>query len=323
MKRWLRILLIAVGVLLLIVLVGPFLVPVPPLEGTLPPEQLADPDSRFVEVDGIRIHYKTMGAGEPTLVLLHGFGASVFSWREVMAPLAQEGRVVAFDRPAFGLTERPMPGEWTGENPYSREAQAAQTVGLMDALGIEQAVLVGNSAGGSIAVLTALRYPERVRALVLVDAAIYGEGGAPGWLRPLLDTPQVRHLGPLLVHSIQARGEEGIRLAWHDPARVTPEILEGYHKPLQAQNWDRALWEFTRASRPLDLPDRLGEITIPVLVITGDDDRIVPPELSERLAQDLPNAQLVVIPDCGHLPHEEQPEEFLRAVREFLAEIGD
>ena len=98
--------------------------------------------------------------------------------------------MVAFDRPAFGLTERPMPGDFpNGVNPYTADAQADLTVGLMDELGIEQAVLVGNSAGGTIAAHTALRYPERVKALVLVDAAIYGGGGSPSWARPLLTTP--------------------------------------------------------------------------------------------------------------------------------------
>ena len=84
MRRGVPIVLTAVVVVLFILCMGPFLVPVPPLEATVPPEQLADPDSRFVEVNGLQVHYKTTGQAEPTLVLLHGFGASVFSWREVM-----------------------------------------------------------------------------------------------------------------------------------------------------------------------------------------------------------------------------------------------
>ncbi len=325
MKPWLRRLLIALAVFLAILLVGPFLVPVPPLEGTAPPDQLADPDSRFVEVNGITIHYKIAGEGEPAFMLLHGFGASTFSWREVMGPLSEMGTVVAFDRPGFGLTERPMPGEWEGEgrglaalSPYSPEAQADITVGLMDALGIERAVLVGNSAGGTVALLTALTYPERVEALVLVDAAVYTGGGTPGWLRPLLNTPQMRHLGPLVARSIQNWGVDLGRSAWHDPNKLTPEIWEGYARPFRVENWDRALWEVTRASHPLNLPQRLGEVTVPVLVITGDDDRIVPTEQSIRLAGEIPGAELVVIPECGHIPQEECPEPFLRAVEEFL-----
>ncbi len=319
MKRLGRILLIILAGLLVVVLVGPFLVPVPPLEGTVPPEQMADPDSRFVEVGGIDVHYKIAGQGEPVLVLLHGFAASVFSWREVMAPLAEQATVIAFDRPAFGLTERPMPGEWQGESPYSAGAQVDLTVGLMDALGVERAILVGNSAGGTVSALTALAYPERVEALVLVDPAIYHGGGTPALVRPLLRTPQMRRVGPLLVRSIRDWGLDFGRSAWHDPAQITDEIWAGYTRPLQAQNWDRALWELTVASRASDLDGRLNELQLPALVITGDDDRIVPTEQSVRLAGELPDAELVVVPDCGHVPHEECPAAFLEAVDAFLA----
>ncbi|MGD1996453.1 MAG: alpha/beta hydrolase [Anaerolineae bacterium] len=318
MRKSLRLTLAAVGLLLIALLIGPFLIPVPPLEDTVPPEQLADPDSQFATIEGLRIHYKTAGEGEPTLVLLHGFGASLFSWREVMEPLAEMGTIAAFDRPAFGLTERPLPGEWTGENPYSPEFQARLTVGMMEALGAEEAVLVGNSAGGTLAVLTALSYPQQVSALVLVDPAIYSGGGSPTWILPLLRTPQMRHLGSLIVRSIRRWGEDFAASAWHDPSRITPEVWAGYTKPLQAENWDRALWELTIASRSSNLSNRLDEITMPVLVITGDDDRIVPPEQSIRLADELPNAELVVIPNCGHLPHEECAEPFLEAVSAFL-----
>jgi pimeloyl-ACP methyl ester carboxylesterase len=304
------------SVLLILILIGPFLVPVPPLENTVPVEQLTDPDSRFIEVNGINVHYKTYGQGEPTFILLHGFGASLFSWREVTAPLAEFGTVIAYDRPAFGLTERPL--KWEGENPYSQEAQIELVVGLMDALGVERAVLVGNSAGGTIAMLTALKYPQRVQSLILVDPAVYAGGGAPAWVRPLLRTPQMRHLGPLIARQIQTRGPELIELAWYDATRITEETLALYKKPLQVENWDRALWELTVASQESDLADRLDEFTLPVLVITGEADKIVPTEQSIRLAGELPNAQLVVIPQAGHVPHEEQPAAFMQAVTEFL-----
>ncbi|MBM4467524.1 MAG: alpha/beta hydrolase [Chloroflexi bacterium] len=331
MKRWVRIVLIVIIVLLLILLVAPLLVPVPPLEDTVPPPQLADPDSRFVDVNGLQVHYKIAGQGEPTLVLLHGFGASVFSWREVMEPLSEIGTVIAFDRPAFGLTERPLPpfippnvgGERGGESdsPYRAEAQVELTVGLLDELGVERAVLVGNSAGGTIAMLTALAYPQRVQALVLVDAAVYGHGGSLGLVRLLADTPQMQRIGPLVARRIRTWGQDFARSAWHDPSQITAEVWEGYTKPLQVENWDRALWEMMRASRSHDLAEQLAEIRVPCLVITGDDDRIVPTEQSIRLADELPDAALVVIPDCGHVPHEECPEAFLQAVTGFLDKL--
>ena len=309
---------IALGLLLIVLLIGPFLISVPPLEGTLPSEQLADPDSLFITVNDLRVHYKTVGQGEPPLILLHGFAASTFSWREVMAPLSEVGTVVSFDRPAFGLTERPMPGAWKGESPYGAATQVELTVSLMDELGIERAVLVGNSAGGRVALLTALAHPERVEALVLVDAAVYVGGGPLRVLRPLLNTPQMRRIGPLIARRITKWGMRLGRAAWHDPSGLTPEVLDGYAKSLRAENWDRALWEFARAYRSFDLPERVAAIRTPSLVITGDDDRIVPTEQSVRLADELPNAELVVIPDCGHVPQEECPEAFLKATLRYL-----
>jgi pimeloyl-ACP methyl ester carboxylesterase len=172
-----------------------------------------------------------------------------------------------------------------------------------------------------VAVYTALQHPERVSGLVLVDAAIYSGGGAPDWIKPLLRTPQMRRLGPLVARSIGAMGDNLANMAWHDPSKLTPEAAEGYRKPLRVENWDRALWEFTLASRDLGLADRLDEIGVPVLVVTGDDDRIVPTEESIRLAGELPDAGLAVIAACGHVPQEECPAEFLDAVRGFLADL--
>jgi len=288
---------------------------------TLPIEQLADPDSLFIDVGGLQVHYKIVGQDGRTLVLLHGFAASVFSWRKVMEPLSESGMVVAFDRPGFGLTERPMPGEWDGESPYSPEAQADLTVALLDELGIDRAVLVGHSAGGTIALLTALRHPERVEALVLEDAAVYENTGTPEWMGPFLRTPPMGRMGPLLVRSLTLWGEAAIRTAWSDPDKITVELISGYKKPLQAENWDRALWELVLASHPLGLEERLYEVSVPALVITGERDRIVPTRNSERLAAELPAAELVVIPGCGHVPHEECPGEFLLAATEFFSRL--
>lgn len=327
MRKIVRFVLIVVTAILALLVIGLPFVPIPPLVGVVDAHALADPDSLFVDVPlgrkKVNVHYKRQGAGEPTLVLLHGFAASTFSWREVMAPLAQQNSVIAFDRPAFGLTQRPMREEWDAAdwkqlNPYSSQAQVALTIGLMDELGIERTVLVGNSAGGAVAMLTALAHPERVTALILIDPAVYTGGGQPRWMRAILNAPQLRRVGPLLARRIQDWGKEFGYSAWHDSSLLTDEVWFGYTKPLQVNNWDRALWELTAASQPNGLAQRLAEIKIPTLVITGDDDRIVPTAESVRLVGELPNATLVVIPNCGHVPHEECPAPTLEAVKRFL-----
>lgn len=332
MKRWQIVVMTTLAVLLAALIIGPLLVPVPALQGVQAAHSLADADSRFVDIplgsDFIEVHYKEAGEGEPTLILLHGFGASLFSWREVMAPLADDHRVIAFDRPAFGLTQRPLRSEWgTAAEwrrgiPYGAEAQADLTIALMDKLGVKRAVLVGNSAGGAISIITALKYPERVEALVLISPAVY-TGGANEAVRWLLQTPQVQHIGPLIARRIQDWGVDFARSAWHNPALITDEVWQGYMKPLQIENWDRALWELTAASSANRLDERIDELTLPVLVITGDDDRIVPTVQSERLAQKLPMSALEVIPACGHVAHEECPEPTLAAINQFLASLDN
>lgn len=324
MKRLGRILLTVLGVLLAAAIVVPLVIPIPPASDTRPVQALVYPDSEFIEINGLEVHVQRAGHGGLPLLLLHGFGASTFSWREVREALGKERQVVAFDRPAFGLTERPMPPFPKGESPYSQTAQVGLVMGLMDALEIEQAVLVGNSAGGTISLLTALEHPERVAALVLVDPGVYaGGGGPPGWASFFLNLPQVRRIGPLFVRNIREWGLEMVATAWHDPSKVTAEVIAGYTRPLQVENWDRALWELTIASRETDLPARLGGLELPVLVITGDDDRIVPTADSVRVASEIPGAELVVIPACGHVPQEECPDAFLEAVEAFLSGLPE
>ncbi|MDX9863570.1 MAG: alpha/beta hydrolase [Anaerolineaceae bacterium] len=322
MKQGLKILGYVVSGLLAVLLIGPFFLPVSGARGTASAAELAAENGSFVEVGDLTVYTEQVGEGEPVIILLHGYGASVYSWRRVMPPLAEYGTVIAYDRPAFGFTERPLPAAWKGKaNPYRGSSQPDLLVGLMDELGIEQAILVGHSAGGRAAVLTALSYPERVSALVLVDPALYGEM-SPGWLQVLSGIPQVDRLAPFLVRSIQERGVEIIYRAWHNPALVTEDVIAAYKEPLQLASWDRALWEYSKVAGDAVVGNRLGELDLPVLVVTGEDDQVVPTEESVQAAEDIPGAQLAVFPDCGHVPNEECPEAFLDAVEPFLARVG-
>ncbi|MDZ4168726.1 MAG: alpha/beta hydrolase [Coriobacteriia bacterium] len=322
-SRTRRIALVAACVLVAL-LVLPLLWPVPPLEDTVTARSLADSDSRFVKIDGLDVHYKAWGLPsspategvETAAVLLHGFGASTYSWGEVAEPLSARMPVIAFDRPAFGLSERPL--DWTGPNPYAPETQADLTVKMMDELGIRRAVLVGHSAGGTVAALVVQRYPDRVEAVVLEDPAIFA-GGPPAFLTPLFRTPQFMRLGPLFARNLGGQaGTDFIRSAWHDPSKITSETLTEYRKPLRVRDWDSALWLLTIAPRPTNVPDVVRGINVPALFITGDDDRIVPPEDTERAAALVDGAELVIVEQSGHIPHEEQPAAFLAAVTAFL-----
>ena len=322
MKRALKIGGVVLLVLFALALVVPLVIPIPPLENTVAPEQLADADSQFIDLNGLRVHYKKTGDGKTAFVLLHGFASNTYTWDKVWNEFGARGVTMAYDRPAFGLTSRPLPGEWQGKNPYSPEANIDLLRALMDAQNIDRAILVGNSSGGAAAMDFALQYPERVQALISVDAAIYQGGGRPAWLEPLLNLPQVQRVGPLLVRGIADSGVELLKAAYHDPNKLTAETIAAYRKPLRAHNWDMALWQFTTAAQSRQLAARLTELQMPVLVITGDDDRIVPTASSLRLAREISGARLAVLPQCGHVPQEECPRAFMQAVNDFLAGMG-
>lgn len=304
-----------------LVLVGPLAVPVGPQAEALPSSALADPDSRFVTLNAVRVHYKEQGAGRVTLIFIHGLGASTFTWAQVLPALAPTARVLAFDRPGFGLTSRPLPGEWIGLNPYSPEGQVELTLDLMDELGVEQAVLVGNSAGGTLAAQVALAAPQRVQALVLVSAAIYQGGGTPEMLAPVLSSPQAQHLGPLVGRAFISNLPQFLTSFWADPSRLTPEIVAGYQKPFRAERAEAGFWQVVAASRATNLAPRLAGLTMPTLVVTGAQDTTVPVAQSEQLARDLPNAQLVMLPNCGHLPQEECPAALAEALVAFVRAV--
>uniref|UniRef100_A0A0E0IXG5 AB hydrolase-1 domain-containing protein n=1 Tax=Oryza nivara TaxID=4536 RepID=A0A0E0IXG5_ORYNI len=374
----------------------------------LDPDALADPDSSFYEINGIRVHHKFCTHEDSSdqsadsaitnadqnqiglpIVLLHGFGSSVFSWTHIMRPLARiaGAKVLAFDRPAFGLTSRTI---WSGDdtktiNPYSMAFSVIATLAFIDQLGAKKAVLVGHSAGCLVAVEAYFEAPERVAALVLVAPAIfvpvfrrkgvkeYGVGEQE-WQNKkdsngsnLPTNPLNRIWGKFLelclwiagflMNMIRAtvsivrslyckavvavlRSSVGVRLvrlvmdkfgilavrnAWYDPSKVTDHVIQGYTKPLRSRGWEMALLEYTISmimdsisSSKVPVSERLSEISCPVLVVSGDTDRLVPRWNTERVARAIPGAGFEVIKNSGHLPQEERPEEFVSVVERFL-----
>ncbi|HKJ28470.1 MAG TPA: alpha/beta hydrolase, partial [Anaerolineales bacterium] len=154
----------------------------------------------------------------------------------------------------------------------------------------------------------------------LVSPAISG-GGRYSQYAWLFNTPQMQRIGPLLVRSIADSGLDTINQAWHDPTKQPEDTIPLYTKPLRTENWDFALWQYSTASRSSSLPEQLDEFRLPVLVITGDDDRIVPTQSTIENAGKIPGAELVVLPACGHVPQEECPEAFLDAVNNFIQKL--
>lgn len=270
----------------------------------------------LIRIDNHAVHAEQAGQGEFVL-LLHGFGASTYSWRKVMPKLAEHHRVVAFDLYGFGWTERPE--EW---GRYTRDGQVELILALMDVLEIDRAHIVGHSYGGSIGMALAADHPERVRSLVLVDAAA-------------IDYPMKRRkwfAAVALFNWVYVRGlllrtstvERVVHQVYHDDALVTDELVRGYLDRLCVEGAAVGYRGLTRplpsSQRPRD-DIRYEDLDIPILVLWGAQDQLITAEVGRQHTEQFPNARFVAIDGAGHAPMEEKPAEFLAAVSAFFEEI--
>ncbi|MCA9980155.1 MAG: alpha/beta hydrolase [Anaerolineales bacterium] len=315
---------IALLVLFLLALLIPFLIPIPPLENLRSAQEIAPAESQFVTIpfegtDGLDIHYladEPQEAGETTFVLLHGSVFNAFTWNEVLDFFGENGRVIAYDQIPYGLSEKLVDGDWTGPNPYASDAAVEQLISLLDSMGVEKAVLVGNSYGAVLALQTAVAHPERVEGLILADPAVYVQESVPEWV---VNLPQIQRLGPLFGRAI-GDSEAFVQQTYLDPNALDAERLRLTLIHTEVAGWDEAMWAYLQAwgTAPVDLTAQLGSVTQPALVLTGDSDAIIPVADSERLAKALPNADYVVLAQCGHVPQEECPASFMDAVAAWL-----
>lgn len=271
------------------------------------------PAENFLTIDGRCVYVERQGAGESVL-FIHGFGGSTYTWKDVAPGLSESFDVIAIDLNGFGYTERPV-----GVEPYTLLGQAALVTGVMDALGVEQAHVVGHSYGGAIAMLLAQERPERVRRLVLVAGGRTGtgegSGGGPG-LSP--------HLAGLLALALEhfvltpPNIRDFLEQSVHQTAVVTDELVDEYLTRLRVSGLGDALFALLAAGSTPG-PDIAAErVALRTLIIWGRHDRIIPIRVGETLAAELPDARLEVFEDSGHLPMHEEPVRFVDAVRDFL-----
>jgi pimeloyl-ACP methyl ester carboxylesterase len=308
-RRVLRALWIALGAILLMtaLAIAAMVRPDVPLR-TLLPEYGAAP-SKFVEIEGMRIHYRDEGAGQP-LVLLHGFGSSLFTWDRWVRQLSGTRRLIRLDLPGFGLTGPAPDGDYTAE----RYVRVVGT--LLDSLGIEHADIAGNSMGGRTALMFALEHPERVRKLILVDAG----GFAPMPPPPLFRLAQTPILGPFLIRNVTPRFviRRNLEGVYGDPSRLTNAVVDRYSAMVRrAGNRGAMVARITGPSDP-NLADRLGELKLPVLIQWGSLDQWIPLSDARGFQHGIAGAELRVYPGAGHVPMEELPEATARDADIFL-----
>lgn len=272
-------------------------------------------EARDVAVGSRRVRYVRRGAG-PAVVLVHGFGSSLYTWKDVIPALAARHDVIALDLPGFGASERP-PDLAFGDLPRA-------VVGLMNALTIERAALVGNSMGGAATALVAATEAGRVSRLVLIDAAGFNlePRARPGlvrlassWAAPVLQ----------LLPGKRLVVEAALRQVFHDDSLVTAERVAEYLAPAQRPGTYAALRSLSASlgDDPGRLAGALGAVAAPTLVLWGADDRWIPLADADRFVAAIRGARKVVIPACGHVPQEERPAEVARLIAEFLAEEAD
>jgi pimeloyl-ACP methyl ester carboxylesterase len=269
---------------------------------------LVEDDPRFIEINGLDTHFRRKGAGD-VLLLLHGTGSSTYTWRLVMDSLAKDFEVDAIDLPGFGLTQA------LNTQP-TVEAYVEFIDDFMQTLCLDDAVFMGNSFGGEICWRLALKYPHRVRALILVDAA-----GYPHESPTIFKLLRVPLLGEMLA-GINAKSivRKNLQEAFFNDDLVTDSVVDNYYyRLLKKGNRETVL---VRARMKADtLYKSLPQIRQPALIIWGEQDSWSPVQFGHRFAADIPNAKLAMLPNCGHAPQEEKPEEVARLVREFWREI--
>ncbi|MBI3932675.1 MAG: alpha/beta fold hydrolase [Acidobacteria bacterium] len=268
---------------------------------------------RHESVAGLRVRYVRKGAG-PAVVLLHGFGASLYTWKDLIPALAPRHDVVALDFPGFGGSQAPPDLAW---DLYPRVV-----LGLMDRLGVPRAALVGHSMGGAVAVMTAAQQPERVERLVLLDSAGFNLRAAdrPFLIRLAGSAPAAALVQRFPVRRLLVR--TGLRQVFHDDSRVTPERVEEYLAPLARPEALPAIRSLV-ASGSEAMAERfvglLGRLHVSTLVVWGREDTWAPVAHASRFGEAIPGSRTVILDGCGHMPQEERPEDTARLLSGFLA----
>src|SRR5262245_53476726 len=188
--------------------------------------------SRFADVDGMRIHYQERGAGAP-LVLLHGYTASTFAWKDVFEPLSQQFRVIAVDLKGFGFSGKP-------DGDYTRRAQGESVIRFLDHLKIDRAILCGSSMGGEVTMNAAVKHPDRVSALILVDSAGVTVSGGGSVTPGVAEWPVIDPAVAALALTLDSLVRDGLRQSFYDDSIVTEEQVTAYYRPLKTRGGQRA-----------------------------------------------------------------------------------
>ncbi len=270
-------------------------------------------ESRYADVDGVNTHYVVAGEGPP-LLLLHGLGASVITWRDNIGPLSERFQVYAIDLPGHGDTDKP-------NIDYSMDTVMDYMHRLLEVLGLERCSFIGNSTGGALALKMSLDSPEKVDKLVLVDSASLGRE-----LSIYIRLVSLPILGNILESSQVGGTKFMLKGVFYDERFVSEELLQELYRSRQMPGAKEAVIRsvkygvslFGMRKRVL-LNGHIKGLKPPLLLVWGANDQILPVSHAYRTLRDVPHAQLKVFQQCGHWPHMEKAQEFNELVMDFLS----
>lgn len=273
----------------------------------------APPPSTFLASNGMNIHLRDEGPREDPLplVLLHGTSASLHTWDAWVAALKSDHRVVRFDLPGFGLTG-PAP-----DNIYSLDRYTETLMGVLDQLGINRCIIVGNSLGGSIAWYATVQHPTRFEKLVLIDAGgyKYQSISVPIGFR-VAKIPLLRDLAERILPRFAI--DSSLRNVLGNPDTLSEEQRDRYYELTLREGNRHALAERFRQMPPGTAEQLIPKVQLPTLILWGGKDRLIPPELGERFHRDIAGSELHRFESLGHIPQEEDPAATVSVFKAFL-----
>jgi len=284
-----------------------------------PPASLSQDwgQQKTFDFHGLKINYYEAGQGPPIL-LLHGFAACAYTWRYLIPPLAADHRVITMDLKGFGLSDKPADGH------YAVADQAEVVADFIRRQDLNDLVIMGHSMGGGVTLMTYLKMqqedPGRLKKLVLIDSAGYPQK-LPWFIRmakvPGLNTMLSKLLSPRFAAALV------LKKCYYKKDAVTEEQIDTYAYYGSLPGAVAAVSQTAKQIVPKDqdieaLIAQYQTITVLVLVIWGAEDEVVPLKVGKNFERDIPGAKLVILPRCGHIPLEEEPQATRQAIMDFL-----
>lgn len=277
------------------------------------------PDTQFLTLDdGLKIHYTDTGPRDRSaLVLVHGFSASLHTWDAWKTDLESDYRVITLDLPGHGLSRADESGE------VSIERFTAVVHEVTQALNVQSFTLAGNSMGGNTAWSYALRYPDSLDGLILVDASGWPETENGNDNRPLIFSLLSNPIARAVLKDLDMTSltRSGLEDSYTDQAFVTDELVERYVSLSRAPGHRSTLLAIMAGNRVEATAENLSAISVPTLVMWGRDDNLVPVSSAQKFADAIEGATLVIYDGVGHLPQEEHAGPSIADVRAFMLEV--